>query len=137
MFYSEPYFTSRFQRFGYKELFNYLASKEQEYDKIVISRKIDYGHQYMQYLYFAKVNPAYFIQNAQRHKSQDGWVILDSIGKYDFVDSVPGIDRLPTKTLIVAGEKEIEFPKPPIYTIDDLRGDTIFEIYDVSQVKLP
>src|SRR3989338_3236465 len=137
LFLVEPYFTSRFQRFGYKELFNYLASKEQEYDKIVISRKIDYGHQYMQYLYFAKVNPAYFIQNAQRHKSQDGWVILDSIGKYDFVDSVPGIDRLPTKTLIVAGEKEIEFPKPPIYTIDDLRGDTIFEIYDVSQVKLP
>ena len=39
--------------------------------------------------------------------------------------------------LIVAGEKEIEFPKPPIYVIGDLRGDKIFEIYDVSQVKLP
>ena len=137
LFVVDAYFTSRYQRYGYKELFKYLASKEQEYDKFVISRKIDYGHQYMQYLYFSKVDPNFFLVNAKRHKSDEGWVIFDSIGKYDFVDSIPGIDRLPAKTLIVAGEKEIEFPKPPTYTIDDLRGDRIFEVYDVSQVKIP
>ena len=136
LFLVEPYFTSRYQRYGYRELFSYLTSKEQEYDKFVISRKIDYGHQYMQYLYFAKVDPNFFLANAARHK-ENNWVVFDSIGKYDFVSSVPGIDRLPTKTLIVTGQKEIEFPKAPIHVISDLRGDTIFEVYDVSQVKVP
>ena len=136
LFLVEPYFTSRYQRYGYRQLFSYLTSKEQGYDKIVISRKIDYGHQYMQYLYFAKVDPNFFLANAARHK-ENNWVVFDSIGKYDFVSSVPGIDRLPTKTLIVTGQKEIEFPKAPIHVISDLRGDTIFEVYDVSQVKVP
>ena len=90
----------------------------------------------MQYLYFAKVDPNFFLANAARHK-ENNWVVFDSIGKYDFVSSVPGIDRLPTKTLIVTGQKEIEFPKAPIHVISDLRGDTIFEVYDVSQVKVP
>lgn len=131
MFYVDPFYTSRYQRYGYKDLFNYLASKEADYNQFIISKKIDNSHQYIQYLYFQKVDPNYLIENVKRTRGEDGWVIFDSIGKFKFVPSVPGIDSMPEKSLLVVGEKEVNYPAAPIYTISYLNGDPGFLIYDV------
>lgn len=136
IFYIEPFYTSRYQRYGYKELFNYLVSKEGQYNQFIISKKIDNSHQYIQYLYFQKVDPEYYQANVKRTRGKDGWVIFDSIGEFKFVPSLPGIDSMPEKSLLVVGEKEVTYPSAPIHTINYLNGDPGFLIYDVDQVKL-
>lgn len=135
IFYIEPFYTSRYQRYGYKELFAYLTSREKDYNQFVISRKIDNSHQYIQYLYFQKIDPRFLQENARRTREKDGWVVFQSIGKFEFVPSVPSIESMPKKSLLVVGEKEITFPLGPIHTINYLNGDPGFLIYDVDKVK--
>ncbi len=135
LFLVEPYITSRAERYGYKELFSYLKSQENSYSRIFISKKIDSSHQYIQYVFFQKVDPRYFIANAIRPRTYDGWVDFESIGKYQFVHSVPDVPKIPPKTLAVVGENEVEYPIPPKFIIRDLRGDILFKIYDIDQVK--
>lgn len=135
LFLVEPYTTARAARYGYKELFNYLGSQENSYNQILISKKIDSSHQYIQYVFFQKVNPQYFIANANRPKTDNGWVDFESIGKYQFVHSIPEVPKIPKKTLGVVGENEVEYPIPPKFIIRDLRGDILFKIYDIDEVK--
>ncbi|MBI3443560.1 hypothetical protein HY008_02730, partial [Candidatus Woesebacteria bacterium] len=134
IFYIEPFYTSRYQRYGYRQLFDYLAGSD--YSQFVISRKIDNSHQYIQYLFTKKVDPAFFQTTAIRERDKDGWVIMRSIGKFTFVQSAPGIESLSEKSLLVVGEKEVSYPIGPIHTINYLNGDPGFLIYDVDQVKL-
>lgn len=135
IFYIEPFYTSRYQRYGYKELFEYLASRENNYNQFIISRKIDNSHQYIQYLFTQKIDPRLLQENARRTREGDGWVIFQSIGKFKFVPSVPSIESMPEKSLLVVGEKEITFPLGPIHTINYLNGDPGFLIYDIDKVK--
>ena len=134
MFIIEPYFNSRYERYGYKQLFNYLDS-QRVYDQIVISNKIDGSHQYIHYLYFGKINPTYYSNNVKRTRFADGWINLEYIGNYKFTNSAAGIELIPKKSLLVVGENEVSFTVGPIFVIDDLRGDRLFEVYDVDQVK--
>ena len=130
----EPYKTSRYQRYGYKELFNYLESQK-DYDNFYISSRIDNSHQYIHYLYFQKVDPNWYLNNAKRTRGEDEWVAFESIGKYKFVPSVPGLELIEPKSLVVVGEKEVTFPIAPNIIFNDLRGDKIFEVYDIDKVK--
>lgn len=131
-FFIEPFYTSRYQRYGYKELFDYIKQSESRYDNILISRKIDYSHQYIQYLFFSKVDPHLVQTDSIRTHDNGGWIVFSKIGKYNFVPSVPDLNTRP-KSLIVVGESEIP-SKNWIYTIKDVRGDTIFEIYNSSDL---
>lgn len=137
LFLVEPIKTSKEERYGYRQLFNYLGSQEKNYNQILISKKIDYSHQYIQYAFFQKIDPKYFIENSIRPKTNNGWVDFDSIGKYKFVHSMPGFKQIPPKSLAIVGEKEITYPMDPKRVIRDLRGDIIFEVYDIDQAKLP
>ncbi len=135
LFLVEPYATSRAERYGYKELFSYLESQQNYYSQILISKKIDSSHQYIQYIFFQKVNPRYFIANANRPRTDNGWVDFESIGKYQFIHSIPDVPKIPKNTLGVVGENEVEYPTAPKFIIRDLRGDILFKIYDIDKVK--
>lgn len=132
--YVEPPNTSRYQRYGYKELFSYLQ-QQTAYDHYIISRKIDNSHQYIQYLYFQKIDPKFLQENIKRSRGRDGWVQMESIGKYTFAPSLPGVENIPPKTLLVSGQKEVTFPLGPIFTIYYLNGDPGFLIYDIDKVR--
>lgn len=136
-FYIESSQNSRYQRYGYKELFNYLKINENNYSNIIISQKIDNSHQYIQYLYFDKIDPNFFRSIVDRQRNAEGWVDVKSIGKYKFVSSMPGFEQIPPKSLAVVGEKEVTYPMNPMRVIRDLRGEIIFEVYDIDQAKLP
>lgn len=127
-FYIEPFYNSRYQRYGYKSLFNYLNTQQDNFSKILISKKIDNSHQYIQYAFFQKVDPVYFQENAKRHH-ENGWIVFDSIGKYYFSPAVPDIKALEPNILIVAAESEIDGPAA-IHLIRDVRGDILFKIYN-------
>lgn len=135
IFYIEPFYTSRYQRYGYKELFEYLVSRQNNYNQFVVSRKIDNSHQYIHYLFTQRIDPRFLQEDAKRTKEKDGWVIFGSLGKFTFVPSVPGIESLPEKSLLVVGEREVNYPVGPIHVLKYLNGDRGFEIYDVDQVK--
>lgn len=134
-FYIEPYYNSRYERYGYKSLFNYLKINENKYSNILISQQIDNSHQYIQYLYFDKIDPNFFRSTVDRQRNSQGWVDVKSIGKYKFVHSIPRIPEIPKNTLAVVGENEVEYPVFPKFIIRDLRGDILFKIYDIDQVK--
>ncbi|MEK9146638.1 MAG: glycosyltransferase family 39 protein [Patescibacteria group bacterium] len=134
IFYIEPYYTSRYQRYGYKELFGYLTSRD-DYNQFIISRKIDNSHQYIQYLFTQKIDPKFLRINAKRIREKDGWVVFQSLGKFTFVPSIPEIELLPEKSLLVIGEKEASYPVGPVHVFKYLNGDIGFEIYDIDQIK--
>ena len=134
LFYIEPYYTSRYQRYGYRQLFDYLATKD-DYNQFVISRKIDNSHQYIQYLFSQKIDPKFLQENAKRIREKDGWVVFQQLGKFTFVPTVPGIESLPDNSLLVVGEKEVSYPIGPISTINYVNGDPAFLVYDVNEVK--
>ena len=131
-FFIEPFYTSRYQRYGYKELFGYIKQNESQYDNILISHKIDYSHQYIQYLFSSKVDPHLVQTESERTHDNGGWVVFSKIGKYNFVPSLPDLNTRP-KSLIVVGESEIP-SNDQIYTIRDIRGDIIFKIYNSSDL---
>lgn len=135
MFYVEPFFTSRYQRYGYKELFTYLNNQKSSYEHFYISGKIDNSHQYIQYLFHQKVDPQYFLSNVKRSHAKDGWVSMESIANYHFPQSAPGPEQIPKKSLLVTGSKEVNYPVGPISQVKYLNGEVGFEVYDVDSIK--
>ncbi len=134
LFYQEPYYTSRYQRYGYKQLFNFISLNWNSYENIYLSEKIDSSHQYIQYLFFNKVDPAYF-QSIPKARGSDGWIILNDIGKIHFVPSIGDLSKIPAKSLVVVGQSELAIQIPPLSIIRDVRGDEIFEVLSGDQLK--
>lgn len=136
-FVTDPQSSTNNFRYGYKELFSYLQSQEKNYNKFIISDKIDQSHQYIFQLFFQKIEPNYFQQPSyvDRHLNQDGWVVVTRIGNYHYVTSVPDLTKYPPKTLIAVTKGEISSSTQPVNTINYPNGDTIFKIYDVDSLK--
>ncbi len=124
-------------RYGYKELFTYLKAQENAYDQFVISNKIDQSHQYIQQLFFQKIDPKSIQKQVyfDRHINADGWVVVTRIGNYNYHESVPNISNYPSKTLIAVTKGEITTPVAPNYTIKYSNGDEVFDIYDLSKLQ--
>lgn len=135
LFFHVPQISARYQRYGYKELFQYLESQESNYKQIIVSRKSDDAKQYIHYLFFTKTDPDLFRNNVTRHRDENGWVIVEKIGNFQFFPTTPDIVSLPEKSLVAVGEHEIQLQIKPIYTIDDPKGDRLFEVYDGDQLK--
>lgn len=135
LFSIEPFHNSRSQRYGYKELFKILKSYEGQYNNIYLSRGIDDSHQYIQYLFFNQVNPDFYHANSQNTKSPSGWIIQSGIGNYKFIPAEADYSTLRPESLVVLGEKQIEVKLDPVFTVKDLRGDTVFKAYDVDRLK--
>ncbi len=123
-------------RYGYKKLFTYLKSQEQNYDKIVISNKIDQSHQYILQLFFQQVNPSDFLNPTyvDRYFDNKGWVVVTRIGKYNYVSSAPGLENLSLNTLIVVNYGEINTNVKPIYQINYPDGEKEFDIFKVDDL---
>lgn len=134
LLYQEPFKISRYQRYGYQQLFDYLKGVKNDYDQVYISRKIDSSHQYIQFLFWNKVDPAFFQNNNVTDYESSGWVSVRSVGSYNFVPSITA-KTLPDKTAVVASEHELTTQVAPNYIIKDIRGDIIFEIFDGDKIK--
>ena len=130
-----PQISARYQRYGYKQLFDYLESRKEEYNQIAVSRKTDDAKQYIHYLFFEKYDPGNYQKSVKRYKDEGGWQVVEQIGNFRFYPTTPSLENLPKRTILAVGEKEVSFPTKPIFTVIDLRGDLLFEVYDVDEVK--
>ncbi len=69
---------------GYKSLYQKLKEREEDYDKIVVTKF--YGEPHIFYLFYRQFDPRIY-QNDQdvvRYERSDRWVNVDRIGKYYF-----------------------------------------------------
>lgn len=125
-------------RYGYKQLFSYLKTQENNYDQFIISNKIDQSHQYIFQLFFQKIDPNFYHNpaNVNRYFDQGGWTVVTRIGNYNYVPSLPSLDKYPSKTLIVVTKGEMNYPTALVYKIDDPQGKNVFEIYDLGKIRI-
>ena len=135
IFFEHPQVSARYQRYGYKELFQYLESQKSNYNQIIVSRKNDDAKQYIHYLFFNKTDPDFFRNNVIRQRDKNGWVQVEQIDKIHFYPTTPELELLPDNSLVAVGEHEIQLQVMPIYTINDPKGDRLFEIYNGDQLK--
>jgi len=138
MLYHYPKISARYQRYGYKQLFDYLESQKHTYNQIAISRKGDDAKQYIHYLFYEKYDPKTYLNSVVRYRDRDGWQVVEKIGKFSFYPSAPGLETLSANSLLVlegTEAKELLFPTKPVFTVDDPKGDRLFEVYDVNEVR--
>jgi 4-amino-4-deoxy-L-arabinose transferase-like glycosyltransferase len=137
MFFQYPLISARAQRYGYKQLFTYLYTQKDNYIEIAVSRRNDDAKQYIHHLFFNKIDPYQFLYSdfTKRYRGVDNWQVVDQIGNFRFYASAPSLEKLPPKSLLAVGEKEVLFPVQPIHTVYYPNGDKFFEVYDVDHVK--
>ncbi len=139
MFYYYPYISGPYQRYGYKQLFDYLQSKKDNYLQIAVSRRSDDAKQYIHYLFDEKIDPnqIFYSQFTNRYRGDDKWQVFEQTGNFRFYPISPGLNQLPPKTLLAVGTlvKEVSFPIDPVFVVDYPNGDRAFEVYDIDQVK--
>ena len=136
--YYYPKISARYQRYGYKQLFDYLESQKHAYKQIAISRKGDDAKQYIHYLFYEKYDPQNFLNSTVRYRDQGKWQVVEKIGKFSFYPSAPGLETLPANSLLaVEGTeaKELLFPINPVFVVNDPKGDRLFEVYDVDLLR--
>ncbi len=134
LFLAEPFDNSRYQRYVYKSLFMQLKSYDNNYDNFYISTNVDDAKQYIHYLFYNSIDPSYYFNNSKKGKNVDGWIVLESIGKYHFVQEDLDYNSLPPRS-IVARQASQNTIKQAKAQIRDLRGEIIFEIVDVDEIK--
>lgn len=132
-----PQVSGSFQRYGYRQLFNYLESQKENYRQIAVSRQGDDAKQYIHYLFYTKQDPRIFFdtQITTKYRGADGWQQIERIGNFYFYEQSPKLEDLPPETLLATSTGQVLFPKEPIYVVKYLNGDRAFEVYDVDQVK--
>lgn len=75
---------------GYKSLYQKLEEKEEDFEKILVSKF--YGEPHIFYLFYRKYDPKFYQEEegVARYTRSDGWVNVDRIGKYYFDEK--GVD---------------------------------------------
>lgn len=133
-----PTFFSRSSHYGYKELFQYLKTNENNYSEIFISNKYYDTKQYIFYLFFTKYDPARYqtaeTKNAEREK--DGWVRISRVDNYFFVNTIPGAKDLKKTSLIIGDPKEFPQKIRTQKVFYDLKGDPTFSLILGSDLLL-
>lgn len=128
-----PKYTARYQRYGYKELFQFVESQKSNHSQIIVSRRSDDAKQYIHYLFFTKYNPAKYQNSVSISRDKDGWRSIDQIDNIKFYASIPSLKDLSADSLVVTGDKELSDNKLLlIYKIDSPKGDRLFNVYKLN-----
>lgn len=86
---------------GYKPLYQFLGSKEQEYDRIWVTKL--YGEPHIFYLFYSQFDPNKYQEEegVVRYVRRDGWANIDKIGKYFFFQDKKMIEKNKKREIIV------------------------------------
>lgn len=126
-----PRYYSRFSHYGYKELFHYLEDVKQNYDSILLSSRVNDTKQYIFYLFFSRYDPEDYQLQAltDSHTEGGGWIRVDSINNYFFVNELPS-RSIPPNALLVGSPDEFPAHTKTLHTINDLKGDALFTLVE-------
>ena len=96
--------------YEYRPLFESLLRYEKDFPAIYISSaQYDTKH-YIFYLLYSQYDPSTFQKNVDIVRSDDGggWIHVQRIGKWNFVQSIPEITNIPTNSLVVGHPNEFK-----------------------------
>ncbi len=135
MFDYYPYISGSFQRYGYKQLFDFIESNRSKYNYVYISRYGDDAKQYIHYLFFEKYDPkTYLISNTTiKKRGGDNWIDVEQIGNIKFYASPPGADMMEKNSMLVLEGNPKSIPFNQVFTVNYLNGDRVFTLYSVNQ----
>ena len=94
-----------FWQYGYKDALNYAKEHEEEFDKIIMTYK--YDQPYIYYLFYNKIDPAWYQQNWDYNKTGTTDRFKRVIGKYIFKNIDYQKDSVSSKTLLIGTPEEI------------------------------
>ena len=126
-----PAFSVTVSQYGYKPLFQYLKTVENNYERIYISRRFDDAKQYIWYLFYNQYPPQSFQEkiDVDWRVDNNNWIQVNRIGKYYFVETIPGSYN--SSDLLVGVKQEVPKIYKPIKIIDNLKGDPLYYIFDI------
>jgi len=134
-----PKMHSFYTHWEYQPLFEYLKTIEGNYDQIYISKVNHDARQYIFYLYYFKIPPEkYFTLPKKYLIEENGWVWVQQLGKFNFINQADRIANYPPKSLLIIhpdGVKNLPEYGKPIAVINYLNGDRAFNIYDLDLIK--
>jgi hypothetical protein len=134
-----PYRYSVYSHYGYQELTSIIQSQKNSYDKIIVSSRVHDSKQYIYYLFFTKYDPAVFQtgKNIEKVQEGNGWVRVKRVDSIEFLPTIPSVLDLKDTHALLIGDPT-EFPKkiPVIFTVNDKKGDAVFQGVD-SRVLYP
>lgn len=115
-----------FWQYGYKDLFNYLAQVENQYDKIIVTYK--YDQPYIYYLFYNRIKPSWYQQNWDKGENGIFGRMDRKIGKYEFRNINWVEDSKLQNSLIIGTPQEIPKNAQIIKEILFPNGETTFKI---------
>lgn len=127
---------SRDWQYGYKQVLEYVAENQDEYDRVIISRH--YGEPHIFTLFWLAYPPVKYqtVDNLIRYQSYD-WVWVNQFDKYLFPDLGDAGTRVSDfknkfigqgKTLIVGRPGDFDNEDPMLKSVDFLNGQEAFQI---------
>ncbi|MCJ7804132.1 glycosyltransferase family 39 protein [Patescibacteria group bacterium] len=127
--------------YGYRETINYLSTVENDYDKIVMTKRFSEPQIFV--AFYKKYDPALYQKEAQDflRYERNGLIFLDQLGvyrlgKYEFRDINWGADKNLKKTLIVGGLEDFTIGKVvPLKTIYYPNGREAFLIIEAENYR--
>ena len=113
-------------QYGYKELFNYLKTVEDKYDKIVVTYK--YDQPYIYYLFYNKTDPFWYQFNWDYLGTGEVERMRRIIGKYEFRNIDWNKDSILNNVLLVGTSEEFPEGIPKNKEIKFLDGSIAFYV---------
>lgn len=101
---------SKYWQYGYEQAVDYVKEHYNEYEKIVVSTKLEQPHMF--FLFFLKYDPRLYL--AQGGTSSGGFSELNHFDKYEFRPIQWDQERLDGKTLYIGSPSEIIAPNVQI-----------------------
>lgn len=118
-----------FWQYGNKQAILYAKENEKSYDHIIMS--YEYDQPYIYYLFYNKINPAWYQRNWNYTGNGQVYRFYRKIGKYEFrnIDYVK--DKEVKNTLLIGTPKEIATPNV-IKQIKYLDGNIAYKILSIK-----
>ncbi len=116
-------------QYGYKQSIAYVSSVENNYANIQVTTAL--GRPYIYYLFYTKVNPAYFRQTAKIQRDAFGFVTVESFGKYSFPASFDYTLSKKEKVLYIGSAGSTPKGAKILKTLDLLNGQPILVAYTI------
>lgn len=120
-------------QYGYKQAIEYVEKNQENYDRIVFSKK--YGEPHIFTLFYLKYDPNQYVnnKNLNRYKRSD-WFWVDRFDKYEFINDWEINNKTSgrSKTLLVTSPGNYPENSKKLTTIDFLDGSNAFDIVEIK-----
>lgn len=113
-------------QYGYRESIKYVEKHQGQYDNVYVTKAL--GRPYIYYLFYLKIYPSDFRKESVVHRDAFGFVNVEQVGKYHFIDSVPS-QNYKGRTLFINTPDSVPSSADVLERFDKLDGKTAIVAY--------